>query len=196
MDWRERLQRRIDTLGITRAEVARRAGVNATAIRDIIDREQTPSVENLAKIARSVGYTLSDLYEGTDRVHISLRVNGVSTGNSMWAEIPAKHSKIVPLQILDDEFVSVEIGNDDLLPAYRRGDIVAGPKFSGVAVDNILGADCIVETADGSKVICILLSAERAGSYTLRSFDLRQKDKPAVKLSWAAPIRLILRGER
>ena len=42
MSWRERLERRMLDLGITRTELARRAGLNRTAVRDIIERGATP----------------------------------------------------------------------------------------------------------------------------------------------------------
>lgn len=194
MDWRDRLQQRIDALGLTRLDVSRRAGVGPTAIRDIVDRGQTPSVENLAKIARAVGMTLTELYEGDKRVDILLRVNGVTTGQSMWAELHGRHQKVVPLTVFDDDTVGVEVSTDNLLPSYRRGDILCGPRSSGAAASNLAGLDCIIQTSDGERYIGILTLGQKPGQMDIRSFDPRQDGRRNAPIEWVAPIRLILRG--
>jgi transcriptional regulator with XRE-family HTH domain len=194
MDWRTRLQARIEELGLSRAEVTRRAGVGPTAIRDIIDREQTPSIDNLAKIARAVGYSLSDLYDGTKRIQFALRVNGISEGHGMWSEVPSRHAKVVPLTVFTDETVSIEISGDDLSPNFRRGDIVSGPRSTGTGIGNLIGQECIVQTTSGERMICLLLHGDKPDRYTLRPFDMRQRDRTNTQIEWAAPIRMILRG--
>ena len=62
MSWRERLERRMLDLGITRTELARRAGLNRTAVRDIIERGATPSIENFKNLATALNMTVAELY--------------------------------------------------------------------------------------------------------------------------------------
>lgn len=196
MGWRQRLTARLHELGLTRAEVARRAGVGPTALRDILDRGQTPSVENLSKIARSLGVSLSYLYEGDSNVKLILTINGISQGRGMWSEVPRRHAKVVPLSFFNDEMVTVEVSDDDLAPNYRRGDIIAGPRSSGDTLSNLIGSDCIIETKSGRRTVCILMHGSKPGRYNLRSFDLRKDEQRDVEVEWAAPIRLILRGSQ
>lgn len=193
MNWRERLQRRIDDLGMTRLDAARRAGVGPTAIRDIIDRGQTPSVENLSKIARALGLTLTELYEGDNGVNLLLKVNGVTTGHGMWAEVHSRHQKIVPLNVFDGDSIGVEVSSDDLMPTYRRGDILCGPKSVGTAVGNLIGCDCIIQTVAGERFIGVLAMGQKPGCFDIRSFDPRQAGARNAAVEWVAPIQVILR---
>src|SRR5690606_5624556 len=73
-DWRSRLRDAVNSSGLTRAEIARRAGLNATALRDILDRGKTPSVDNLARIVRVLNLSLGKVYDGDiiGRIQLSI----------------------------------------------------------------------------------------------------------------------------
>lgn len=77
---------------------------------------------------------------------------------------------------------------------YRRGDVVCGERSFGSNIDNLVGSDCIVETADGQKLFKVLARGSVHGRYTLKSFDPKKEDIPDVKIKWAAPIQMIFRG--
>jgi transcriptional regulator with XRE-family HTH domain len=194
MSWRERLQGRIDNLGLTRAEVCRRAGVNATALRDIIDRGQTPSVENLSKLARAVGYTLTELYENGEPISLNFRITGISQGDGMWASLPPQQARIIPLNVFNEDHVWIEIGSDLEGTLYRRGDVIAGPKMSGTNHHNLIGSEVVMATKDGRQLIGILMPADKANRYSIRPFDPKRPDTRNVEVEWIAPVRFVIRG--
>lgn len=194
MPWRQKLQQRIDHLGLTRAEVCRRAGTNQTALRDIIDRGQTPSVENLSKLARAVGYTLTELYENGEPVSLNFRLSGVAQGDGMWATLPPQQARIIPLDVLNEEHIWIEVGHDLDGTTYRRGDIIAGPKLDGPNHHNLIGCEVIMTTKDGEQLIGILMPADKPTRYSIRPFDPRKPERRNVEIAWLAPIRIVIRG--
>lgn len=192
-DWRERLRARMEELRLVPREVTRRAGVNATMIHDILARGQTPSVENLSKIARALGYTLSDLYEGTIGLTLELQVMGVTRGREMWGAVKPSEQRVIPLTLFAKDSVSIEVGDDTLEPAYRRGDVLSGPKSSGSQLHNAIGSDCIVSLKDGQKILGVLLRGGTRATFNIRPLDRRREEFRDVHIEWAAPIHLILR---
>lgn len=195
MDWRKRLQDRMDELGLTPRDVVRRAGVNTTMVHDILKRNSTPSVENLSKIAHSVGLTLAQLYEGSEPVILNLRLSGVTTGAGMWADVPTRHAKVLPLTMFQSECVSVEVLDDSLAPRFDRGDIICGNRHLGPNLDNLIGLDCLVEQADGTRCVGILLRGAHPNLFSIRSLNPRNNDVRDVQIAWAAPISIVIRSQ-
>lgn len=187
--WRQRLRAAIDETGLSYKEVSRRAGLNETAVHYILNTATYPRIDTLASICQVVGKSLSNIYDGTERVHLAIKVLGVTTGVNMWADVPPKHVKVIPFQLFTEQTVTVEISDDGLAPRFDRGDVVSGPKTPGPYLDNLIGSDCIVELLDGSKHIAILLRGGHANTFTLRSLNPRGNDIRDVPIRWAAPDR-------
>jgi transcriptional regulator with XRE-family HTH domain len=195
MEWRERLQQLIDADGRSQAEILRAAKVHGTAFRDILIRGQTPSVDQLAKIATALGTTLSALYDGEGAVTLNLSINGVTSGDrGVWSETNKLNSRTVPLDLLSKDCVTIEVRGDDLRPEFRPGDIIFGPRIKGPYLDNYIGVECIVCGRDGSRLIGILLRGTTPGRFNVRPFNLRQDEVRDVEVEWVAPVQMILRN--
>jgi hypothetical protein len=196
MDWRDRLLQLIEADGRSHAAILRDAGVHGTAFRDIFKRGQTPSVEQLAKIARALGTTLSGLYEGEHSVTLNLSITGVTSGDDgVWGEISDLNARSIPLDILQKDCVSIEVMGDDLRPEFRSGDIISGPKIKGPHLDNYIGTECIVEARDGRKLLGVLLRGTTAGRFNVRPFNMRREEVRNVDVAWLAPVQMIIRGQ-
>jgi hypothetical protein len=88
------------------------------------------------------------------------------------------------------------VATNDYDPRFGQGDVIGGNKISGPGLHNHVGRECIVELADGSRRIMILLATPRPGVYDLRSLrPSKTNDLKGQKLKWAAPIQVILRGQ-
>lgn len=195
MSWRTRLTELIQADGRSRAEIQRAAEVNTTALRDILDRGQTPSVDQLSRIAKALHTTLSYLYDGEQSISLALNISGVTSGeNGVWAEISRQKTRAIPLDLFDKDHVSIEVRGDDLSPEFRRGDIISGPKLKGPHLDNQIGRDCIVEAQDGNRYIGVLLRGSTPFKFNVRPFNLRAEEIRDVKVAWVAPIQLIIRA--
>jgi transcriptional regulator with XRE-family HTH domain len=187
--WRDRLSEAIARSGLTEAEIQRRAGVNRTWFRDVLRKKQTPSVDNLAKVAKVLGLTLAKLYENIDHAPVTIAVTRRATGDT-WADVPPEDARLVSLPVLTHDYVAVElIGSPP--PGYRRGDTLCGVRAE--AASNYIGRECLLETADGRKLIRVLLKGSRQGLFTLRSLEPTVADELDIELVWAAPITIILR---
>lgn len=78
--------------------------------------------------------------------------------------------------------------------ATAGGDVVCGERSFGSNIDNLVGSDCIIETADGQRLFKVLAKGSVRGRYTLKSFDPKNDDISDVKVKWAAPVQMIIRG--
>lgn len=192
-DWRTRLKDAIDASDLSRAEIARRAGLNLTMLRDILDRGRTPSVDNLARIARVLNLSLGNLYDGDIIRTVNIVVSGSLVGGEMVAQYAPEFAPVVPFQILPEDLAFVRIDTDDFQPAYRRGDLIGGLRTTGPNVHNLIRRECIVHTLDEQEYVGILMPGSKPDHYTIRSLVPGHDDTPNVRIAWAAPISLIMR---
>jgi transcriptional regulator with XRE-family HTH domain len=192
-EWRQRLVDRIAELGLSQAEVARRAGIKPTMLTDIIVRETTPSVSNALKIAAALGFSLSELYEGKLSSHITLAINGIYDGDTVRQASEVGESREVSIPLPRDMVETLKIASDRHETAgYRRGDIVVGVRTSAAHCHNLVGKDCIVKLASGRRLLASLMRGD-GGKFSLRFFHRSQSDMQDVDLAWAAAVSLIIR---
>lgn len=197
VDWKTRLIGRIKELGLTEAEVLRRAGLNKSFFSNLDSGKSTnPRVDKLIALTGAVGWSLYNLFEDGTRDGLRLIVQHRIKANEMWAENGSQGPRELPLVFLSQDVVTLEVETNEYRSAgYRRGDVVSGARSFGQHIDNLIGCDCIVETADGQRVFKVLAKGSVRGRYTLKSFDPSQEDMRDVKIAWVAPIQMILRNQ-
>lgn len=90
------------------------------------------------------------------------------------------------------EVIDCVIINDAMWPQFRIGDHVAGQRYYGRAIANLIGQECIVMTVDGDLLVRELRASELPDHYTLVCTNPRtQVPKPIiydVALVSAAPV--------
>ena len=192
--WRDRLRARMTERGMTDADVTRATRLNPSFMTKLW-QGVTPSVTNLAKIAHSVGLTLGELYEGDVQSKLIIDLIGFCGAHDMWAETPAGARK-VPLDILSQDLVALEVTTSDWAPRYQIGDLVCGTRMVGDNLHNLLGRDCIIMTNEGTRLIKYLTRGTRKNRYHLKSMHPGVDDLLDVQVKWAAPIDFIVRGRR
>jgi len=197
-DWRTLLKSRMKDRGLINADICRMTGLNPSYMNKILKLEDPsePSVTNLAKIARAVGFTLGELYEGDINSKPLIVVTGHAGSGDMWSEMPKNAARCVPLDVLSGELVAIEIATNEWAPRYQAGDIVCGQRSVGQNLHNLLGQDCIIMTADGARMIKYMTRGTRKNRYTLKAFLPTVDDLQDVQIKWAAPISLIIRNTR
>lgn len=192
-DWRSRLRDAVNSSGLTRAEIARRAGLNATALRDILDRGKTPSVDNLARIVRVLNLSLGKVYDGDIIGRIQLSISGSLAGGEMVAQFAPEFRPEVHLDISSEDLAFIRIDADDYSPTFRRGDLIGGVRTDGAYVGNLIRRECIVEDTAGRQYVGILMPGSKPGHFTVRSLVPGRDDITDITVAWAAPISLIMR---
>lgn len=190
-DWRQRLRDRMAELDISAASLTKQAGLAYGTITDIMNKGTTPSVDNLAKIARVLGLSLGELYDGASNPTPVIEFSGMTAGQ-FWTH-PAPDQTTMPLALFEKPLVWLQVADDGLMPHYRSGDVIGGPKMAPARLANYVGKDVIAETADGVRLICVLHKGATRGRYALRPLDPRLPDVANAQLSWAAPIQVVLR---
>lgn len=178
-------------LGINRTDLARRAGLGRTAVRDILERGATPSIENFRKLAAALNMTVAELYSGVQDATPILNITGISDGVRVLDAPESAKNKTI--DIFDPSIVWVKVSDNELYPYFRSGDVIGGPRTISIAVDNLLGLECIVETDDGARHIRTLTRGNKLNRYHLRGLRPDQGEIPDAKVLWAAPIKFIIR---
>lgn len=71
MEMLARIRTQMEALGLTQKELAKRAGLNETYIRDLLEgRSQDPKLSKIQAVATALGKTLSWLVDGTDTADV------------------------------------------------------------------------------------------------------------------------------
>lgn len=139
--WKARLQDRMSILGLTMKSLSQAAGLGETGVRDMLKRTHSPSIDTVAEVAKVLGMTLSELYEGTSgaqRCPSLLLVNliGATTGepNSPWFELSGNHSVVI-----DETGASVSVPQAaTLIGLYHRDNIVIFEKSHSITKPQLI----------------------------------------------------------
>ncbi|MHB1948717.1 MAG: hypothetical protein ACYCQI_11470 [Gammaproteobacteria bacterium] len=63
--------------------------------------------------------------------------------------------------------IDFQIIDDGMMPVYNIGDYVAGVRYSGALINNLIGSDCIIQTEGGEIFIRNLRAGRAKDVYTL-----------------------------
>lgn len=112
-----------------RAPIARQAKLNATFLRDILDRGQTPGVENAEKLSDALGVKTTDWF---------LESELISGSASNWGEPVGSPPELPRFDLMPRDFPvygSAECGEDGAFE-FNTGDVIdlvkRPPRLSGV----------------------------------------------------------------
>lgn len=196
VDWKKRLEERIKELGLTEAEVLRRAGLNRAFLSNLdTGKSGRPRIDSLQALAHAVGWSLYNLFDDGSPDGLRLIIQHRIQANEMWAENGGVSPKELPLAFLAQDLVTLDVETNDYRSSgYRRGDVVSGVRSFGRHIDNLIGLDCIIETEAGERLFKVLAKSSVRGRYTLKSFDPQNEDIQDAKIKWAAPVQIIIRG--
>lgn len=196
IDWRARILERIEEQGTNMEAVSLDAGFNKSYVYSILKGGSSPTIEKLIGVLKHINWTLEDLFGEGAPGGLKLVIQHRILSNEMWADRGTDGTpRELPLSFLSQDLVSLEVETNEYRSAgYRRGDVVSGAPSFGRHIDNLVGTECIVETYDGERLFKVLAKGTARGRYTLKSFDPSQDDMDDVRIKWAAPVQMILRG--
>jgi phage repressor protein C with HTH and peptisase S24 domain len=195
--WRKRLKTLLDeTQGLDMKSLSKKAGLNDSAIHDILVRGRNPSVENFVAIAEAAGVDPNWLLQGEERHRISIPVVGIVSGGEGWTPVESGKIESVEFELDGHDIIGLEVRGDSMAPVYRDQDFLVCQRHTGRHLQNLIGLDCAIRTTKGEHFVKILRRGNRAGTFSLRSYNPVFKDIENVSLEWAAPIIWIKRGGR
>lgn len=176
--------------------ISLRAGLGATFLRDVLEKGRTPSVENFVAISEALGVSPLYLIYGDKQPRITIPIVGIVSAGEGWISVDEGQLEPVEFIIDHQDTIGIEVRGDSMSPVYRNGDFLIGDRHHGPYLDNLIGLDCVVMTAEGSGYVKILRRGGRLGRYNLKSYNPTFDDIENVQVAWAAPIRWIRRRHR
>lgn len=179
------------TPGLDMKSLSRKAGLNDAYIAQMYSKPSTPTVDVFLKIAAAAGVSATWLLTGEEESPLEIPMLGKVAGEA-WAPI---EGRTVEPSLRDFDLVAFSVEGDAMGPGgYRDGDLLICQRTLGKNASNLVGQDCVVETADGQRLLKILQRGARSNVYNLRSYNPAVKDIEGVAIAWAAPVLWIKRG--
>ena len=196
-DWRTRMIAFIkETRGVSMKGLSLKAGLNETAVRDILVRGFTPTLDTFLAIVKATGRDPFFFLYGDQPASLAIPVKGIVSAGEGWEQVADAHNETIEFAMEEHSSFSIEVRGDSMSPVYRHGDYLVCIQRTGRNVDNLVGLDCAVLTTDGNGFIKILKKGSRPGRYNLKSYNPVFDDIENVSLQWAAPIVWIKRAQK
>lgn len=169
------------------------AGLSETYVREILKRNNQPTVKSLNALANELRVPTSYLMGEDVPLSHKIPILGYASGGEGWTPCDNLDEEI-DVDFTSKSLISIEIRGDSMAPVYRNGDYLICDRINGAAIHNIVGRDCVVYTHDDQAYIKILNKGSTPTTYNLRSYNPTYPDIEDVKVKWAAPILWIKRN--
>lgn len=192
-DWRQRLQLIIKERGVAVTRLSEDAGLDRSTLQKVLNGGNI-SVVKFLNVCRALGVRPGEILEGEERFSPSVPIVGFVSAGEGWTPIEGIHTEVVDTEIATPDTIAVEVRGDSMSPVYRNGDTLICHRVFGPYVDNLIGRDCVVQTADGRHYVKILKRSSKPNRVTLKSYDPLVDDIEDVAISWAAPVLWVKRG--
>jgi transcriptional regulator with XRE-family HTH domain len=162
--WKDRLQTRMHDLKLTMKSLSLAAGLGETGVRDMLKRTQSPSIDAMAKVAKELGMSLTELWDGPtpDELRVVRILGETGTSGSTWFEI--HHQEIIVLNQLGHR-VRVEMSSD--VAVYDHRDIVIYEKIPFQLVDAGDSKNHLLMTKAGARYVGPVRRGTRPGRLAL-----------------------------
>lgn len=187
---RESLQRAMIRRGIKAKPLAIAAGLNETAVRDVLERSNNPRVGTLIKLADALEMSVTEMFGG--RVPLLGKIG--AGGTVLFDEDADPETVDAPPGENPARMMALLVVGDSMRPVYRDGDIVYVRRDHDGVLPEYLGEECAVHTVDGGTFLKTLAPGTKASHYTLRSFNA--DDIENVEVVWASPVLFVKRGKK
>jgi SOS-response transcriptional repressor LexA len=181
--------------GYNKKSLSREIGLNERLIYDLM-KTRDPRNETLAAVAKALNMSLAELRDGPPGGEPStIQIMGAVAAGEAWT-VYADRLGELELQISAGDAVALEVVGDSMSPVYRNGDIIVGDRQDGRRIHNLIGKDCIVQTATGERYVKYLARGTKKDRFNLRSYNPVNPDIENAQIEWAAPVIWIKRGGR
>jgi len=155
---------------------------------------KNPTLENFINICKALGVRPSQVLEDGDSFTPSVPIVGFVSAGEGWTPIEGITNETVDIEIAKPDTIALEVRGSSMSPVYRDGDTLICQRIYGPYLDNLIGRDCVVQTADGRHFVKILKRGTKPRRITLKSYDPLVDDIEDVAIAWAAPVIWVKRG--
>lgn len=196
----ERIEKRLEVVGMSAATASARAGLSKDAIRNIQravaeGKEAGASTQTLIKLAPILGTSASWLIEGAgaeESVEVPL-MGYVGAG----AEIEPDFEQTPPDGLdqisfpfpVPDDMIAFEVRGDSMLPVYKSGHVIVCFKEQKRPLEAFYGEEVAVRTTDGRRFIKTVMRGSD-GLVNLLSWNAAPIEN--VALEWIGEIFAVM----
>jgi transcriptional regulator with XRE-family HTH domain len=183
---RAALDREIKRTGLKGKTLSRAAGLNESAVRDLLTKVDDPRIGTVVKLAKALGVPPGYLFDNF------IPISGLIGVGGIVRFVPGQKTKLVPRpRLKDGDLVALQVVGETLRPAYRDGDVLFISRESDRIELDYLGDEVVAQLLDGTAYLRTLASGTKPGSHTLRHWN--GTDTEDVALAWAAPVLFTMR---
>jgi phage repressor protein C with HTH and peptisase S24 domain len=75
-----------------------------------------------------------------------------------------------------------------MAPRFKDGEYLGYSRSKGLDAERCIGAECVVQTRDGRKLVKILARSGKRGKFNLISVNASVPEEREVELEWVAPV--------
>jgi transcriptional regulator with XRE-family HTH domain len=189
---------RLKQLGKSQRGLAIRLGLDAARITEILNNRRRVTYDEAVDMAEFFETTLEEIVGRLGKTHNAppkrrpRLVGYVGAGESIYSlDDQERGAGIEEIGGLtgdgEDEFVLLVRG-DSLAPRFKDGEYLGYSHAKGGDPERCIGAECVVQTRDGRKLVKILVRGDRPGRFTLASVTAAAPEEREVELEWVAPV--------
>lgn len=191
---REMILVAMSTKGFSKRSLSAKAGLNESAIRDLLTKVDNPGINTLRKIADALEMPIDRLTGAGLEVPVLGKIG--AGGEVLYYvdpddELSGTDIRFVPRPPLSQgKLMALEVIGSSMLPKYEEGDVIYVRRDHDGILPSYLNKYCAVRTADGGTFLKILAPGSKSGCYTLRS--LNAPDMENVEVVWASRVAFVM----
>lgn len=182
--------------------VADSAGLNPTAVRDIVLRKaKNPTFATLVKIAEALGVGIEEVIGGSART-LTRHMIAVAGRVGAGALVPLMDTYekgdgifqvVCPPQLNPHGVVAVQVEGDSMSPMYQPGHILfySRATHEGILSEDV-GLPCVVEDANGMAWVKQVRRGTAPGLFHLISLNPNAESAWDQRIKWASRVLLAM----
>jgi repressor LexA len=186
---RAALERAMKEKGFKAKRLSVAAGLNPTAVRDVLEKVDNPRVGTLIRLADALDIPASSLFGNQVPV-----LGRVGAGGSVLFEETDEPELVDRPPGAVGKLMALRVTGDSMFPVYRDGDIVYVARNHEGVLPEYLGEECVVHTVDGGTFLKTLQTGSQFNRYTLRSFNA--PDMENVEIVWASRVEFVMKRRK
>lgn len=171
----ERILQRLRELKLRQSDLARAAGVSASAVTQWVKEDTTPETENVDKLSQILNVSADWLLNGAEAeasVEVAL-IGALSLGGRYrpFNEQEQRKVRNIPVAVSCPS-VAVKVEDDTMAPVYRRGDLLL-LEYIGSDPNDCLGHDALVTLAGdaGRELLRRVMPGTHEGMFSLEAYN-------------------------
>lgn len=186
---RAALKRAMSAKKVKAKTLSKAAGLNDTAVRDLMEKVDDPRVGTLIKLADALDIPASSLFGNQVPV-----LGKVGAGGSVLFEESNEPELVDRPPGAVGKLMALRVTGESMYPVYRDGDIVyVGRNHEGVLPEYI-GEECVVHTVEGGTFLKMLETGSQFNRYHLNSFNAPPMEN--VEIVWASKVEFVMKRRK